>query len=129
MRTTLNFDDHLPISAKHRAVEESVSLACVIENVLRESLAKPRAMRETIRLITASAGTRRPDAGCVLLRRTRGRNPTGRVNHEKRAPLICGRCADAHRCRMRGGGTLMLSRQLFVAKDGGLVAERYFHPR
>lgn len=54
MRTTLNLDDHLLISAKHRAVEESVSLACVIENALRESLAKPRAMRGTIRLITAS---------------------------------------------------------------------------
>ena len=54
MRTTLDLDDHLLISAKHRAVEESVSLACVIENALRESLAKPRAKRETIRLITAS---------------------------------------------------------------------------
>jgi hypothetical protein len=54
MRTTLNLDDQLLISAKHRAVEESVSLAQVIENALRESLAKPRAKRETIRLITAS---------------------------------------------------------------------------
>ena len=54
MRTTLNIDDQLLISAKHRAVEESVSLARVIENSLRESLAKPRAKRETIRLITAS---------------------------------------------------------------------------
>lgn len=54
MRTTLNLDDQLLISAKHRAVEEGVSLARVIENALRESLAKPRAKRETIRLITAS---------------------------------------------------------------------------
>ncbi len=54
MRTTLNIDDQLLISAKHRALEENVSLARVIENALRESLAKPRAMRETIRLITAS---------------------------------------------------------------------------
>lgn len=54
MRTTLNLDDHLLISAKHRAVEENVSLACVIESALREFLAKPRAMRETIQLITAS---------------------------------------------------------------------------
>ena len=54
MRTTLNLDDQLLISAKHRAIEESVSLACVIENALRESLAKSRAKRETIRLITAS---------------------------------------------------------------------------
>lgn len=54
MRTTLNLDDQLLISAKHRALEEKVSLARVIENALRESLAKPRATHETIRLITAS---------------------------------------------------------------------------
>ena len=54
MRTTLNLDDQLLISAKHRALEEKVSLARVIENALRESLAKPGAMREAIRLITAS---------------------------------------------------------------------------
>lgn len=54
MRTTLNLDDQLLISAKHRAVEESISLARVIESALRESLAKPRARREAIRLITAS---------------------------------------------------------------------------
>lgn len=54
MRTTLNLDDQLLISAKHRAIEESVSLARVIENALRESLAKPRTRRETIRLVTAS---------------------------------------------------------------------------
>lgn len=52
MRTTLNLDDQLLISAKHRAVEERVSLARVIENALRESLAKSRVRRETIRLIT-----------------------------------------------------------------------------
>lgn len=60
MRTTLNLDDQLLISAKHRAVEESVSLACVIENALRESLSKPRAIRETIRLITASGPGMKP---------------------------------------------------------------------
>jgi hypothetical protein len=54
MRTTANLDEQLLIAARHRAVEESVSLARVIENALRESLAKPRAMRETVRLITAS---------------------------------------------------------------------------
>jgi hypothetical protein len=54
MRTTLNLDDQLLISAKHRALEENVSLARVIESALRESLAKPRALPETIRLITAS---------------------------------------------------------------------------
>jgi hypothetical protein len=54
MRTTVNLDEQLLIAARHRAVEEGVSLARVIENALRESLAKPRAVRETIRLITAS---------------------------------------------------------------------------
>jgi len=60
MRTTLNLDDQLLISAKHRAVEESVSLARVIENALRESLARPRAKREAIRLITASGAGVKP---------------------------------------------------------------------
>lgn len=54
MRTTLNIDDQLLISAKHRAVEENVSLACVVENALRESLAKPKTKRTTIRLVTAA---------------------------------------------------------------------------
>jgi hypothetical protein len=54
MRTTLNLDDQLLISAKHRALEENVSLACVIESALRASLVKPRGRRKTIRLITAS---------------------------------------------------------------------------
>lgn len=54
MRTTLNLDDQLLLYAKHQAVEERISLANVIENALRESLAKPRARRETIRLITAT---------------------------------------------------------------------------
>lgn len=43
MRTTLNLDDQLLLAAKHRAVEKNVSLACVIENALRESPAKPQA--------------------------------------------------------------------------------------
>ena len=54
MRTTLNLDDQLLAYAKHQAIEESISLARVIENALRESLAKPRANREKIQLITAS---------------------------------------------------------------------------
>lgn len=71
MRTTLNLDDKLLISAKHRAVEESVSLACVIENALRESLAKPQTKRKRIRLVTASGAGVKPgvdlDNGRVLL--------------------------------------------------------------
>ena len=54
MRTTLNLDDQLLTYAKHQALEESISLAQVIENALRESLAKPRAKHDMIRLITAS---------------------------------------------------------------------------
>ncbi len=54
MRTTLNLDDQLLKSAKHRAVEERVSLARVIESSLREFLSKSREKREPIRLVTAS---------------------------------------------------------------------------
>ena len=36
MRTTVNLDEHLLIAARLRAVEESVSLARVIEKALRE---------------------------------------------------------------------------------------------
>lgn len=54
MRTTLTLDDQLLIAAKHRAIEENVSLTRVIETALRESLAKPKTRSETIRLITAS---------------------------------------------------------------------------
>ncbi len=60
MRTTLNLDDQLLVAAKHRAIEQSVSLACVIENALRESLAKPQAKRKKIRLVTASGAGVKP---------------------------------------------------------------------
>jgi hypothetical protein len=39
MRATLNLDDQLLISAKHRAVKEKVPLSQIIENALRETLA------------------------------------------------------------------------------------------
>ncbi len=54
MRTTVNLDDQLLMSAKHRAVEENVTLARIIENALRDALAKPRAESKTIKLVTAS---------------------------------------------------------------------------
>lgn len=63
MRTTLNLDDQLLISAKHRAVEENISLARVIESALRESLAKPMGRAESIRLITASGHGVKPGVG------------------------------------------------------------------
>jgi K+-transporting ATPase c subunit len=60
MRTTLNLDDQLLISAKHRALEENVSLARVVEAALRESLAKPRATSKPIQLVTASGSGVKP---------------------------------------------------------------------
>ena len=60
MRTTLNLDDQLLISAKYRALEEKISLACVIENALRESLTKPMGRRETVRLITVPGAGVKP---------------------------------------------------------------------
>ena len=50
----------LLISAKHRALEEKISLACVIENALRESLTKPMGRRETVRLITVPGAGVKP---------------------------------------------------------------------
>ncbi len=63
MRTTLNLDDQLLNSAKHRAVEEKVSLAQVIENALRESLSKSMETHETVHLITASGIGVKPGVG------------------------------------------------------------------
>jgi len=45
MRTTLNIDDELLNSAKHRALEENVSLVRVIESALRETLSKNKRVR------------------------------------------------------------------------------------
>jgi len=63
MRTTLNIDDELLNSAKHRALEENVSLVRVIESALRETLSKPRVKRGTIRLITTSGSGVKPGVG------------------------------------------------------------------
>jgi len=54
MRTTLNLDDQLLDAARHRAIEDKVSLARVVEGALRESLSKPLRTNETVCLITAS---------------------------------------------------------------------------
>ncbi|MBA1446914.1 MAG: DUF2191 domain-containing protein [Gammaproteobacteria bacterium] len=54
MRTTLNLDDRLLISAKHKAVEQGVSLSQVIENALRQSFSKPNVKHKVVRLITSS---------------------------------------------------------------------------
>ncbi|QFY43913.1 DUF2191 domain-containing protein [Candidatus Methylospira mobilis] len=60
MRTTLNLDEHILVSARRRAADEGVSLARVIENALCESLAKPKARCETVRMITASGNGVKP---------------------------------------------------------------------
>jgi hypothetical protein len=62
--TPLNIDDQLLLSAKHRAVERGVSLASIIEEALRQSLAQPvqAQERKPIRLITASGSGVKPMA-------------------------------------------------------------------
>ncbi len=60
MRTTINIHDQLLQSAKHRAVEQGISLAGVIENALRESLSKPETDSKPIQLITATGPGMKP---------------------------------------------------------------------
>jgi hypothetical protein len=60
MRTTINIDDQLLISAKHRAVERGVSLGRIIEEALRQSLAQPAQEKKPIRLITGSGTGTKP---------------------------------------------------------------------
>ena len=60
MRTTLNLDDQLLISAKHRALDENVPLSRVVENALREALAKPRGVKEHVHLVTVSGSGVKP---------------------------------------------------------------------
>lgn len=62
MRTTIRFDPHLLAAAKQRAAERGVTLTAVLEQALRESLARrpAAAQRNRIRLKTVSgSGTRR----------------------------------------------------------------------
>ncbi|RLJ20398.1 DUF2191 domain-containing protein [bacterium endosymbiont of Escarpia laminata] len=60
MRTTLNLDNQLLISAKHRAVEQGVSLSQVIENALRQSFSKTNVERKVVRLVTSSGSGVKP---------------------------------------------------------------------
>jgi hypothetical protein len=50
----VNFDELLLLAAKHRAVEQGVSLAGIIENSLREALARPNEECSFVRLVTCS---------------------------------------------------------------------------
>jgi len=75
MRTTIRFDPHLLAAAKQRAAERGVTLTAVLEQALRESLARRPAAspRSRIRLKTVSGGgTRRGvdlDDSAALLER------------------------------------------------------------
>ena len=60
MRTTLNLNEQLLISAKHRALEEKVPLSQLVESALREILARPRAKGEFVRLVTVSGSGVKP---------------------------------------------------------------------
>ena len=71
MRTTLNLDRQLLISAKHLAVEQGVSLSQIIENALRSSFSKPNVECKTVRLVTSPGSGVKPgvdlDNGSSLL--------------------------------------------------------------
>ncbi len=54
MRTTLNLDDQLLKLAKHRAIEQGVSLSEFIENVIRQSFSRQSVDHKTVRLITTA---------------------------------------------------------------------------
>ncbi len=54
MRTLLNIDEKLLNYAKHRALEERLSLTQLVENALRVLLAKSPKSDEKVRLVTAS---------------------------------------------------------------------------
>jgi K+-transporting ATPase c subunit len=62
MRTTLNLDDQLLISAKHRALDENVPLSQVVENALRAALLKPKKDKGPVSfsLITVSGSGLKP---------------------------------------------------------------------
>ena len=62
MRTTIRFDEQLLIQAKKLAAERGTTLTALLEDALRESLArrKPSQRRPKIRLTTAGRGGTQP---------------------------------------------------------------------
>ena len=60
MRTTLNIDDQLLIAAKHRAAEQGVTLAGVVEAALRQVCAKSIEVVKTTKLFTVSGAGLKP---------------------------------------------------------------------
>jgi predicted transcriptional regulator len=58
MRTTVRLDDHLLAEAKKHAAESGTTLTAVLEQALRESLARrsPKAKTKPVRLKTFKGG-------------------------------------------------------------------------
>lgn len=52
MRTTLNIDDQILATAKHRAIEQGVPLTRIVENALREAFFKTEENSKEIHLLT-----------------------------------------------------------------------------
>jgi hypothetical protein len=62
MRTTVRLDDHLLAQAKRYAAESGTTLTAVLEQALREALARraPQARARRVRLKTVKGGGVRP---------------------------------------------------------------------
>ena len=60
MRTTLNIDDQLLISAKHLAIEQGKPLTKLVEDALREVLARQGVAKQRVSLATARGKGLRP---------------------------------------------------------------------
>jgi hypothetical protein len=52
MRTTLNIDNRILAIAKHRAIEQGVTLTCVVENALRDAFSRMEEKNTKINLLT-----------------------------------------------------------------------------
>ena len=60
MRTTLNIDDQVLASAKHRAIEQGVTLTSIVEDALRETLLKTKEKTANIQLLTVNGAGVKP---------------------------------------------------------------------
>jgi hypothetical protein len=60
MRTTLNIDDQVLASAKHRAIEQGVTLTRIVEDALRETLLKTKEKTANIQLLTVNGAGVKP---------------------------------------------------------------------
>jgi hypothetical protein len=60
MRTTLNIDDQLLAIAKHRAIEQEVTLTHVIEGALHDAFSRAEEKRAEIQLLTVKGAGVKP---------------------------------------------------------------------